>query len=152
AEVVAHHGGRVPEEVETLRALPGIGRYTAGAIASVAYGKAAPIVDGNVKRVFARLFALPGEGAALERLSWPIAETLVRGSSPGDLNQALMELGALICTPKAPACAACPVAARCAAHASGRQEAFPAPAPRKEVRLVRVAAAWVERRGRILLV
>lgn len=152
AAVVLRHGGRVPGDVEALRTLPGIGRYTAGAIASVAFGLPAPIVDGNVKRVFARLFALPGEGAALERRCWPIAETLVRGLHPGDFNQAVMELGALVCTPKAPNCLACPVASHCAASCAGRQAEFPAPAPRKTIRNRRLAAAWVERRGRVLLV
>ena len=150
--VMERHGGRVPDEAEALMALPGIGRYTAGAIASVAFGRETPVVDGNVKRVFSRLFAIRGgHGAATERAYWSIAGSLVRGDEPGDWNQALMELGATVCTPRAPRCAACPVATRCRARASGRIAAFPARTRPRPTRVVPVAVIWIERRGRVLL-
>lgn len=150
--VMERHGGRLPDEPEALMALPGIGRYTAGAIASLAFGRETPVVDGNVKRVFSRLFAIRGgAGAAMERTYWSIAESLVRGDAPGDWNQALMELGATVCTPRAPRCASCPVARRCRALASGRIAAFPARTRSKPTRVVPVAVLWIERRGRILL-
>jgi A/G-specific adenine glycosylase len=109
-------------------------------------------VDGNVRRVFSRLFAIRGSGATVERRCWSIAETLVRGPSPGDWNQAVMELGATVCTPRAPRCDRCPLAASCSAAALGTPDAFPTPPKRKATRVVAVAAAWVERRGRVLLV
>jgi A/G-specific adenine glycosylase len=150
--VMERHGGRVPEEVEALMDLPGIGRYTAGAIASVAFGRETPVVDGNVKRVFSRLFAIGGDGSAsAERLYWSIAETLVRGANPGDWNQAVMELGATVCTPRAPRCGVCPVASGCSARALGRIAAFPARKKSQPVRVVAVAVIWIERRGRVLL-
>lgn len=150
--VMEHHGGRVPKETEALLGLPGIGRYTAGAIASLAFGRETPVVDGNVKRVFSRLFAMrQGLGPAAERTYWSIAETLVRGADPGDLNQAVMELGATVCTPRAPRCEACPVARWCQARARGRPTAFPARMKPAPVRIVPVAVAWIERRGRVLL-
>ena len=150
--VMERHGGRVPDQTETLIGLPGIGRYTAGAIASLAYGREAPVVDGNVKRVFSRLFALRGAEAKLEKTYWSIAQSLVAGRSPGDWNQALMELGATICTPRSPRCGSCPVEKLCRARAAGKQEEFPARTRRKAARVVNVAIGWIEQRGRVLLV
>jgi A/G-specific adenine glycosylase len=150
--VMEHHGGRVPEEAEALLGLPGIGRYTAGAIASLAFGRETPVVDGNVKRVFSRLFAIRGgENSATDAKHWSIAETLVRGSAPGDLNQAIMELGATVCTPRAPRCDHCPVSAWCRALALGRPTAFPARKHPERARVVPVAISWIEQRGRVLL-
>ena len=150
--VMEHHSGRVPENAEALIGLPGIGRYTAGAIASVAFGRETPVVDGNVKRVFSRLFAMRrGLGPAAERTHWSIAETLVPGMRPGDLNQAVMELGATVCTPRAPRCDICPVARSCRAFALGTPTAFPARKQTTPVRLVPVVVAWIEQRGRVLL-
>jgi A/G-specific adenine glycosylase len=151
-EVMERHGGRVPGDVDSLRGLPGIGRYTAGAIASLAFGREEPVVDGNVKRVFARLFAIPNSNAQAERRYWSLAEALVRGRTPGDLNQALMELGATVCTPRAPRCESCPVEKHCAARRLGAPESFPSPAPARPVTNAAVAVAWIERRGRVLLV
>ncbi len=137
--IVSDFGGRVPETVEHLGRLPGVGRYTAGAIASIVYGHAAPIVDGNVRRVLARLDAdgAPSRDRATVRRAWARAEALAReASDPGVFNEALMELGATVCTPRAPRCDACPLAAECRARALGRQEKIP-PAntatPRKTV-------------------
>jgi A/G-specific adenine glycosylase len=150
--VMERHGGQVPGETQTLIGLPGVGRYTAGAIASVAFGRASPIVDGNVKRVFSRLFALRGSGASIERAYWSIAEALVPDVAPGDWNQALMELGATVCTPRAPRCTVCPVSAMCRALAMGTPEAFPPRAKRKATTVAPVAVAWIERRAKVLLV
>ena len=115
--IVADHGGELPNNAEGLRSLAGIGRYTAGAVASIAFDREEPLVDGNVVRVFARLEDIredSSERAIVERL-WSLAAELVRGPRPGDLNQALMELGATICTPKRPHCLACPVRLECRA-------------------------------------
>jgi A/G-specific adenine glycosylase len=149
--VMERHGGYVPDEPEALLGLPGVGRYTAGAIASLAFGRETPVVDGNVKRVFSRLFAISGGGSSLERACWDLAQTLVRGPAPGELNQALMELGATVCTPRAPRCGSCPVAKFCKSRASGTQEDYPVRKEQAPARIVPVAVAWVERRGRVLL-
>jgi A/G-specific adenine glycosylase len=147
-QVIDRHAGRVPDDVHALRELPGVGRYTAGAIASVAFGREAAIVDGNVRRVLTRILALR---KPRESVLWRNAQTLVHGTSPGDLNQALMELGATICAPRSPSCASCPVAARCGAHQRGDAERYPASEPAKETILVPVAVAIVERGGAIVL-
>ncbi len=151
--VMARHAGRVPDDLDALLALPGVGRYTAGAIASLAFDRPCPVVDGNVKRVFSRLFAIGGRrSAATERTYWSIAETMVGGRSPGSWNQALMELGARICTPRSPACTRCPVAGACRARALGRPESFPPRAKPAPPRILPVAVAWIVRHGRVLLV
>lgn len=150
-KVLERHMGVVPGDRESLLALPGVGPYTAGAIASVAFGHPEPVVDGNVKRVFARLFAIRKNGATVEKKYWSIARALVEGPHPGDLNQALMELGATVCTPRSPECARCPVKTSCRARTLGRQESFPVAAARKPVQDVAVAVAWIERNGRVLL-
>jgi A/G-specific adenine glycosylase len=134
-QVVREHAGALPLDEDALLALPGIGRYTAGAIRSIAFGQAAPIVDGNVARVLSRLFALqggPGESAWEKRL-WTLARQLVPASDPSAFNQGLMELGATVCLPRAPRCGACPLAKFCKAHALGREEDFPPPKKRKSV-------------------
>jgi A/G-specific adenine glycosylase len=149
--VTTHHKGSVPSDPNVLRTLPGIGPYTAGAIASVAFGRPEPVVDGNVKRVFSRLFAIRTDGTKTEKRYWTIARALVEGPSPGDLNQAVMELGATICTPRSPACERCPLARACRARKLGRPEAFPKAQPRPPIKPIGVALAWIERNGRILL-
>lgn len=152
-EVVERHGGHLPRTAVALASLPGFGRYTAGAVASIAFGEAAALVDGNVARVLCRLFEVegaPGERAR-EKALWALAEALVPGERPGDWNQALMELGALVCRPEAPACLLCPVRAHCGAARHGRVEVLPPPrvrAPRKHLRWA--VAVWV-RRGEVLL-
>ena len=138
--VAAEHGGKLPATLEGLRTLPGFGRYTAGAVASIAFGLAAPIVDGNVARVLSRLFVLhgtPGDKAREARL-WDLAEQLAQGVRPGDLNQALMELGATVCLPKGPLCLLCPLRTSCLALAQGLVDQLPEPkvrAPKKALRL-----------------
>jgi A/G-specific adenine glycosylase len=150
--VVEHHGGRFPDEVVALAALPGVGPYTAAAIAAIAFGKRATPVDGNIERVVARLFAveapLPGAKPDIRRL----AEGLTPDERPGDFAQALMDLGAMICSPLRPSCALCPWNDACAAHRLGSPESFPRKAPKSEGRLRRGAAFWVERADGAVLV
>ncbi len=126
--VMASHGGQVPSEPGALLALPGVGRYTAGAILSIAFGQDAPIVDANVVRVLSRVYALPGDpkvSAAVQAQLWALAETLIPPGKAKDFNQAMMELGALVCVSAAPKCAACPVSPLCAAYGLGEPTAFP---------------------------
>ncbi len=140
ARIVAQeHRGVLPSTPEALRRLPGIGRYTAGAIASIAFGRAAALLDGNVARVLARLTALPLQTntSAGDKALWQLAEELVDPDDPSSHNQALMELGALVCAPKRPACPACPLEDRCAARARGDVESFP-----KKRRRARAKAVW----------
>ena len=144
------HGGRVPRDVAALRALPGVGEYTAGAIASIAYGEPEPAVDGNVRRVLARLFDIAEPSAAELR---GLAGRLIDRRRPGDFNQALMDLGATVCTPRSPECAACPVARWCLARARGTQAERPAPKRRVAVPTFDVGTAVLQARdGRLLLV
>ncbi len=151
--VVERHAGRLPATVEGLRALPGIGRYTAGAIASIAFRVPAPVLDGNVKRVLARLFYVPGalRSPAAESALWGLADRVVPRRAPGDWNQALMELGASLCSPRAPQCPRCPVRTRCAAGVMGIADHVPGPPPRTPPLRVRRAAVLVEHEGRVLL-
>jgi len=154
ASIVADHGGALPDTAEGLRTLPGIGRYTAGAVASIAFDREEPLVDGNVVRVFARLEDIRDDVAekpVVDRL-WRLAGELVGGPRPGDLNQALMELGATICTPKGPRCLACPVVRHCRAHASGEAFRLPRKAKRGAVRAMRAIAVAIDRGGQILAV
>ncbi len=154
AQVVDRFDGRLPEDPDALRSLPGVGRYTAGAVASIAFDRPAPIVDGNVARVLARLLDIrePIESAPVRARLWEEAERLARGPAPGDLNQALMELGARVCTPRSPSCEACPVARHCAAAARGDPASLPVRLPKRAPRRVRAVAALVLRRGRALAV
>ena len=149
-EVVDRYGGEVPEDAEARRALPGVGRYTAGAIGSIAFDKPEPIVDGNVTRVLARLFRIEspvGATVTTKRL-WEEAERLVPEERPGDFNQALMELGATVCTPRQPRCEVCPLAARCGALADGEVERLPVSKPKKAAsRLSLVAVVATVGRG-----
>lgn len=146
--VVAEHGGAFPPEEARLRALPGIGDYTAAAIAAIAFGRRAVVVDGNVERVAARLFAL-ADGKPSIRAH---ADRITPDARAGDFAQAMMDLGATICTPRAPDCAACPLAAMCAAHASGAPESYPVK-PAKPARPQRYGTAfWIEAEGAVLLV
>lgn len=152
ARLLASGGGGVPRTYEELAALPGVGPYTAAAVASIAFGVPVPLVDGNVARVLARLLAIPGDGRSGDsgRAVREAAGALLDRRRPGDHNQALMELGALVCLPRAPRCGECPLARRCRARATGLAGAFPAPRPRKAAVKVRLAAG-VARRGRRLV-
>lgn len=152
-EIVERFGGVLPANLDALRSLPGFGRYTAGAVASIAFGLEAPAVDGNVARVLSRLLLIEGAPGdkAREAALWAAAGALVVGPRPGDLNQALMELGATVCLPSSPRCLLCPVQAGCGALAAGRVQELPRPkkaAPRKVLEL---AVAVAHRDGRVLL-
>jgi A/G-specific adenine glycosylase len=151
--VMAEHGGRLPDTVAGLLALPGIGRYTAGAIASIAFNRDVAVLDGNVKRVLARVFdvRLDVKSPAGEKALWTLAEGLVPAGRAGDHNQALMDLGATLCTPRAPACRLCPVRALCAAFRLGVQHERPVRTARPPVPHRVQAAAVVGKAGRVLL-
>jgi A/G-specific adenine glycosylase len=151
-QALARHGG-LPASLEALRALPGFGPYTAGAVASIAFAIPAPAVDGNVARVLSRLFLVASDPATARTRArlHALATALVDPERPGDLNQALMELGATCCAPRAPACPRCPVASLCAARAAGRVAELPRPRRRPAPRALALAAAIVRRRGSILV-
>ena len=142
-----------PGDAAGLAGLPGIGPYTAAAIASIAFGEAVPVVDGNVERVVARRLALAGDPkrAAGARRIRAAAVELVDPARPGDSNQALMEVGATICAPRAPRCLICPLAEGCAARRRGDPERYPAARKRRATQRVRRLVALVERDGRHLL-
>jgi A/G-specific adenine glycosylase len=146
-DVTSAHGGVVPRDAKSLRAISGVGRYTAGAIASIAYDEEAPIVDGNVARVLARLAGRDLDDKTL----WSRAEELARGRAPGDLNQALMELGATVCTPKNPSCAACPIASDCIARARDVQDEIPSAAKKAKTKTVALRAYVIEAPAGILV-
>jgi len=153
AKVVAEaHGGEFPDTEAGLRALPGVGDYTAAAIAAIAFGRAAAVVDGNVERVMARRMALETPLPAAKKPIRAAVAQEVPAARPGDFAQAMMDLGATICTPKNPACALCPWQARCAAHKAGTMLAFPVKAPRR-AKPVRYGHAFVvvDGRGAVLL-
>jgi A/G-specific adenine glycosylase len=149
--VVERHGGRFPDTEEALRALPGIGAYTAAAVAAIAFDRRASPVDGNVERVVARLCAvaqpLPASKPVIRRL----AEALTPARRAGDFAQAMMDLGATICTPKQPACILCPWHGSCAARRQGNPEPFPYRAPKPEGKLRRGAAFVVLRADGFIL-
>ncbi|ALK10442.1 putative A/G-specific adenine glycosylase YfhQ [Blastochloris viridis] len=140
-------GGRFPDTEPGLRELPGIGPYTAAAIAAIAFDRPAAAVDGNVERVVTRLFALEAPLPAAKPAIRALAAGLVPSVRPGDFAQALMDLGATVCTPRAPACALCPWLAPCAARADGTQETFPRKAAKAVRPLRRGAAFWLVRGG-----
>lgn len=154
-EVVGSHDGVVPRGVAALGKLPGVGRYTAGSIASIAYNEPAPIVDGNVARVLLRVEGadLPPTATATINMLWARAEAIVRAAdSPALLNEGLMELGATVCTPRSPDCPACPVRTRCVARREGRQHEIPRPKPRAEQTAMFAASVVIrDAKGRTLV-
>lgn len=149
--VAERHAGQFPRTLEAALAVPGVGLYTASAILSIARDTPLPVVDGNVRRVLARLFALAGPEYKRDGPFYNLAESLLDREHPGDWNQAVMELGATVCTPRRPGCPACPLRARCQARAAGRPEDFPETRARRATVDVTVAAALVQRDGRVLL-
>ncbi|MFZ0068737.1 MAG: A/G-specific adenine glycosylase [Pseudolabrys sp.] len=151
-EIVEQYGGHFPEDLDALRALPGIGDYTAAAVSAIAFDLPAVPVDGNVERVVSRLFAVEDELPAAKPKIKQFAASLLPSRRAGDFAQALMDLGATICSPKRPACVLCPWNDSCLANERGDQEAFPRKAPKREGRLRRGAAFVVLRvDGRVLL-
>ncbi len=167
-QVVTQHQGRFPQEVASLLELPGIGRYTAGAIASIAFNQPAPLLDGNVMRVLTRWHSWSGDprGKELNAILWSWAEALVQAAHSlppvrlpwnsklrpcSALNQALMELGALICTPRAPQCLLCPVQSRCSAGQNGNPEDYPESAARPSITARTFVVAVLEQNGQVLM-
>ncbi len=154
-QIVGEHGGRLPDSADALRALKGIGPYTAGAVASIAFDRPAAIVDGNVVRVLARLRGLREDVTqkkVIDRLWHWSAQLVAAGRRAGDFNQAMMELGATTCLPKAPLCLTCPVRAQCDAAAAGDAESLPKKPSRKKAKAIGGVAVWIERRGKVLVV
>ena len=152
--IVAEHRGRFPRDAEAIRRLPGIGRYTAGAILSIAFDEPAPILEANSVRLLARLLAYRSDltRADAQRLLWHAAEMLLPRRGAGRFNQALMELGSRICRPREPECARCPVAVLCPTHRDRLHELIPAARRKLSIEQVREAAVVIRRRGRVLLV
>ncbi len=152
--IVDEHGGVVPEAPGELMALPGIGRYTAGAIASMVHGQRAAIVDGNVTRVLLRVHNKPvpqGDKATVD-WAWARAQALVEAcDDPAVFNEAMMELGATVCVPKGPRCPRCPIRERCGALAAGTTESIPLPKPRAKQKMLYCASVALEHQGRVLL-
>jgi len=151
--VLNHFHGTVPDNLKDLVNLPGIGRSTAGAILSFAFQKEAPILDGNAKRVIARLFAVsenPAKGKA-EGLLWRLSESLLPKGDAGSFNQGLMDLGATTCTPKEPLCSQCPLRDLCKGKASGEPERFPTKTIRKTIPHIEAVSAVILKNGRVLL-
>lgn len=152
AREVAARGGRFPDTEEGLRALPGLGAYTAAAVAAIAFDRRAVVVDANVERVIARLFALneplPGGRTAIREQ----ADTITPGERSGDFAQAMMDLGATVCTSRSPRCLLCPLSADCAARVTGEPERFPVKAPKKARPVRQGRAFWIERDEHVWLV
>src|SRR5207302_10347889 len=150
--VVEHHDGRVPGDPAELRALPGIGDYTAAAIAAIAFDRPLAAVDGNVERVVARLFAERAPLPAVKPRLRALAARVVPAERAGDLAQALMDLGAVLCTPRRPRCVLCPWRSDCAAAATGIQESLPARVEKPERPLRYGVVFWLEREdGAVML-
>jgi A/G-specific adenine glycosylase len=151
--VLNHFRGEIPDTLKDLLSLPGIGRSTAGAILSFAFHKEAPILDGNAKRVLSRLFAAsgyPGE-KKMEQLLWKISESLIPRGHSNPFNQALMDLGSMLCKPKDPQCPRCPVHHCCKGRASGEPERFPAKRTKKKIPHIEAIATVIQQNGKVLL-
>ena len=152
--IVRDHGGVIPDDPAAVRALPGVGRYIGGAILSFAFDRPEPIVEANSQRVLARLLAVRQDlklGTTRERI-WDAAERIVPARGAGTYNQALIELGALVCTPREPACLVCPLSRLCEARRLGLQDALPVTTPKPAPAAVTEACAIVVRNGQVLIV
>ncbi len=147
------HAGQFPRTLEAVRALPGIGRYTAGAIVSIAYDRPAPILEANTLRLYCRLLAFRGDpySSAGQHSLWQLAEDLLPSRRVGAFNQALMEVGSLLCTPRAPRCGECPLRPWCGAFQAGCQEEVPRPKPKPASLNIREAAVVVQNGDRVLV-
>ena len=147
------HHGRLPRTVAELMTLPGIGRYTAGAIASIAFDQKAPILDGNVTRVLCRLFRIDRDPrlSPVNKQLWSLADELVPAHRPGCFNQAMMELGAMICLPRRPLCASCPLAELCLARRNGQQDALPEKTAKKTLPHHTIVIGIIHKNGKILI-
>jgi A/G-specific adenine glycosylase len=151
--IVEEYNGELPSDIQTLCELPGIGAYTAGAIASIAFGKDEAALDGNIRRVMSRLFdvAEPIGSTKGERILWALARENLPPGKAGDYNQALMDLGAAICTPTSPNCVSCPLNNLCLAHELGIQDQRPVKKPKKPLPHYTVTAAILRSKGRVLI-
>jgi A/G-specific adenine glycosylase len=151
--VLIHFRGKIPETLKDLLGLPGIGRSTAGAILSFAFHKDAPILDGNAKRVLSRLFTVSGNPREkkTEQLLWKISESLIPRGHSNPFNQALMDLGSMLCTPKDPQCPRCPLHRFCKGKASGKPERFPAKKVKRTIPHIESVSAVIKKDGRVLL-
>ncbi len=151
--VMEEYGGDLPDDLQALRKLPGVGRYTVGAIASMAFRRDVATLDANIRRVFARVFdvAQPADSAPGESFLWNLAETHLPRGRAGDYNQALMDLGATICLPKQPRCLLCPLTGMCQAYHLGIQDQRPVLKPKVDVPHYTVTAAVIQREGKLLL-
>ena len=152
--VVCQYGGALPQTAAALQELPGIGAYTAGAIASIAFGQAAPVLDGNITRIFTRLLDMDADisKAATKRKLWQVARDWLPEQAAGEYNQALMQLGQLVCRPRKPACASCPLAPACRARSAGTIAQRPLRARRSPLPHYQVAAAVIRDDQRRLLI
>lgn len=152
-QIVAHFDGQIPDSLDQLLQLPGVGRYTAGAIASIAFGRRTPILDGNVIRVICRLDAIKANPAqpAVREMLWTRAAAILPRTRLSEFNSALMELGAMVCTPRSPKCLLCPVRAHCQAFAAGIQERIPPPKPAKPTPLEQRWTFGIHCNGKFLL-
>ena len=151
-EIVSNHKGKFPKEFDEILKLPGIGRYSAGAITSIAFDAPNPVLDGNVIRVITRLFAVKenvSDQKVINKL-WKKSEELLSPRNPGDFNQAMMEIGALICTPTSPLCTKCPLKRNCKAHLKGKEESFPVKT-KIQYEKMDVAIGIIRRKGKILI-
>lgn len=152
-EVVAEYGGKVPDQVEQISKLKGVGPYTTGAILSIAYDKKVPAVDGNVMRVFSRLFLIEDDISqqTTRKKMEKVANRLIPESAPGDFNQALMELGAMVCTPQSPKCLFCPIQSVCKAYQEGREAELPRKKKATPPKPVDVVFIWIVSENKVLI-
>jgi A/G-specific adenine glycosylase len=151
--IVRDYAGHLPDTVDELLKIPGIGRYTAGAIASIAFDKPAPILDGNVTRVLCRVYGIDADPKSppAQKQLWDLAQQLVCTSHPGAFNEAMMELGAMVCTPRSPKCDVCPLNKLCLANHSGRQNELPAKSAKARLPHYTIVAGLVFKADKILI-
>lgn len=151
--VLKDFGGKLPDTMDLILEIPGVGPYSAGAVLSIAYQKPHPVVDGNVLRVFSRVFLLEGnlKAGPGHQKAWSLAESLLSPKRPGDFNQALMELGATVCFPENPQCLLCPLLSQCQAAQKGLQAEFPQMPKTVETVEIPMAALLIERKGKVLV-
>jgi A/G-specific adenine glycosylase len=152
-EIVARYGGKIPSTVEELLTLPGIGRYTAGAIASIAFHRDAPVLDGNVIRVLCRYFNMASDikSSRTQKKLWQVMEMLLPHRRAGDFNQAMMELGATVCTPRNPQCVVCPLKRGCIARKKNIQEKLPTKRAKKKLPHHQIGVGVIWKRGKLLI-
>lgn len=151
--IVRDFGGKIPDTPELLERLPGIGRYTAGAVASIAFQKPVPLIDGNVARVLSRIFYIRKDIAKpqTQKMLYQLARTLVPQKDPGTFNQALMELGSLVCLPEVPKCTACPVRRLCQAYQKGNPSRLPIKSKQLKPKKIRMVVGLLRKNGELLI-